>query len=86
MPRATLAPPHLGAVEDAGLVHVVPHVEVLGAAHVAVQAEHSRPPGAHNGAQHVQVGGRPRPAPPARIVTSATGRAMYAIASCGSKG
>lgn len=58
---------HLGPVEDAGLVHVVPHIQVLGGALVRVQLELLRPPVARRGVQHVQVGRRARPAPPAAI-------------------
>ena len=62
-PRHLLA--HLWAVEDAGLVHVVPHVEVGRGALVLGQRELLRPPRPHFWVQHVQVEGGPRPAPPA---------------------
>lgn len=35
---------HLRAIEDAGLVHVVPDVQVLGAALEAIEAEEASPP------------------------------------------
>jgi hypothetical protein len=45
------------SVEHAGLVHVVPYVQVLGAALVLVRRELRGPPGANLGAGHIKIGG-----------------------------
>lgn len=48
----------LGAIENAGLVHVIPDVEVVGGALIAVQGKLGRPVISHLGVEEVQVGGR----------------------------
>mmetsp|Transcript_12550 Transcript_12550/g.37706 ORF Transcript_12550/g.37706 Transcript_12550/m.37706 type:complete len:368 (-) Transcript_12550:667-1770(-) len=58
----------LGAVEHAGLVHVVPDVEVLGGAGVVARQEVGAPPLPHLGVHHIQVRAGPRPAPPVIVL------------------
>jgi len=60
---------NLGSIEYAGLVHVVPDVEVGGGAQVLGELELGAPPGDRLGVHHVDVHRRPGPAPPAGIVT-----------------
>ncbi len=58
---------HLGAVDDGGLVHVVPDVQVLGCARVAAGQKVGGPPRAHLRVHHVQVGAGARPAPAVEV-------------------
>mmetsp|Transcript_22353 Transcript_22353/g.69850 ORF Transcript_22353/g.69850 Transcript_22353/m.69850 type:complete len:731 (-) Transcript_22353:901-3093(-) len=61
--EAVLLHSHLRPVEDGGLVHVVPHVQVLGGARVRVELELVSPVGPRGGVEKVDVGRGPRPAP-----------------------
>mmetsp|Transcript_55509 Transcript_55509/g.129970 ORF Transcript_55509/g.129970 Transcript_55509/m.129970 type:complete len:471 (+) Transcript_55509:1109-2521(+) len=58
----------LGAVEDRGLVHVVPGVEVLGAAGVVGGQEARRPVVPHLSAEVVEPGGAAGPAVPLEVL------------------
>lgn len=56
---------HLRAVKNAGLIHVIPDIKVLGGALILAQGELGSPPVACCWVEHIQVGGGARPAPPA---------------------
>jgi len=47
----------LRPIEDTGLVHVVPNVQVLGAALVLIRSKLGGPPSTHLGTGDIKVGG-----------------------------